>query len=177
MVSRTVAALTPESQGRDGRKQGEKEVDGRTPNPDPATSNTEAPDANKAADENSTRYSTSSKDRKKLSVEECLYLATRGGAACLNLSHKIGDFSVGMEWDAQLIQLSTVAPPSPPGESVDGGEIIPAVELELNDRDEGLVDLWGKETWSEKVAKWLFCGDDRNTRKVFVRGRLVYERR
>ena len=177
MVSRTVAALTPESQSQDGHKQGEKEVDGRNPDPNPATSNAEAPDADKAADQKEPRYSTSSKDRKKLSVEECLYLATRGGAACLNLSHKIGDFSVGMEWDAQLIQLSTVAPPSPPGESVDGGEIIPAVELELNDEDEGLVDLWGKETWSEKVAKWLFCGDDRNTRKVFVRGRLVYERR
>ena len=112
-----------------------------------------------------------------------------------------------MEWDAQLIRLSTVAPPGPPtssspapipgngragrgegggaGEIVSGGDEmgigenedeIVEMEMERGMGDEGLVELWGKETWSEKVAKWLFCGDDRNTRRVYVRGRLVFER-
>lgn len=183
MVSRTVAALTPDDQDQDQ---------------DPTTpSTTQAPPAtDKAADgdgnESSPRYSTPLKDRAKLSVEECLYLATRGGAACLNLSHKIGAFEVGMEWDAQLIQLATIPPPPPEpltpsyshpttrgqgdgeGEGVVGeGE---GDEMGMGNGDEGLVELWGKETWGEKVAKWLFCGDDRNTRKVYVRGRLVWER-
>ena len=130
MVSRTLAAITPESK----------------PNADP--SKPQAP------------QTTTAKDHKKLSVEECLYLATRGGAKCLGLGDKIGAFEVGMEWDAQLIELSEA--------SEDG---------QMAGQDEGLVEVWGKETWSEKVAKWMFCGDDRNTKKVFVRGRLVHERK
>ena len=165
MVSRTVAALTPDDQVQDQDDECAQE-DG---------------DVSK---KNEPKHSTSTKDRKKLSVEECLYLATRGGAACLNLSHKIGAFEVGMEFDAQLIRLSTVPSPSPSppdsshsqtqshdgddGHDGDGGEGI--------GEDEGPVELWGRETWPEKVAKWLFCGDDRNTKRVFVRGRLVWER-
>ena len=180
MVSRTVAALTPDdnqAQNEQKQRQRQKVMDSADPNPDPAAE--EEPSASKAVEEKSSRYLTSTKDRKKLSVEECLYLATRGGASCLGLEQKIGAFEVGMEWDAQLIQLATVPPlPSspPPTKSEDGGggEGRESVEDEMG--DEGLVELWGKETWSERVAKWLFCGDDRNTRKVFVRGRLVYER-
>ena len=170
MVSRTVAALTPDEDSQD---QEGKEVDGSD------RSNPEEENKKKA------RYSTTTKDLKKLSVEECLYLATRGGAACLNLSHKIGAFEVGMEWDAQLIQLSTVPRPNnQSGEEDVKGER--DIEIGEDDEmgmgvvddadDEGVVELWGKETWGEKVAKWLFCGDDRNTRRVYVRGRLVYER-
>lgn len=101
---------------------------------------------------------TTVREHKKLSVEECLYLATRGGARCLGLGEKVGGFEVGMEWDAQLVELAEV-----------GGQ--------GEGEDEGLVELWGEETWEEKVAKWLFCGDDRNTKRVYVRGVLVHERR
>ncbi|CRK13367.1 hypothetical protein BN1723_017337, partial [Verticillium longisporum] len=41
---------------------------------------------------------------------------------------------------------------------------------------QGNVDIFGWETWEEKMAKWLFNGDDRNTKKVWVRGRLVHDR-
>ncbi len=183
MVSRTVAALTPDDeQAQDGQRQ--KVMDGETPDP-AAPSNAEVPHTANAGNEKKAQYSTSAKDRKKLSVEECLYLATRGGASCLGLSQKIGAFEVGMEWDAQLIKLATIPshpapPPSTQSEDVvvdgggGGGE---GIEDEMGvGGDDGLVELWGGETWSEKVAKWLFCGDDRNTRKVFVRGRLVHER-
>ncbi|KAL9627778.1 MAG: hypothetical protein Q9204_006337, partial [Flavoplaca sp. TL-2023a] len=44
----------------------------------------------------------------KLSVAECLFLATRGGATCLGLENRVGAFEVGMEWDAQLIRLESV---------------------------------------------------------------------
>ena len=101
------------------------------------------------------------KDRQKLSVEECLYLATRGGAKCLGLEKKVGAFEVGMCWDAQLVQLA----------SVDDGNF-----ESQHTEEEGLVELWGGETWDEKVAKWVFCGDDRNTKRVWVNGRLVYKR-
>jgi guanine deaminase len=96
-------------------------------------------------------------DACKLSVEEALYLATRGGAKVVGLEKSIGGFEVGKEWDAQLIGLS----------QVDSGEAI-------HDRP---VDVFGWENWSEKIAKWVFNGDDRNTLAVWVKGRLVHERK
>lgn len=149
MVSRTLAALTVE---------------------EPDVESKERPGDNEGVDEIRATHSTSAKDRTKLSVEECLYLATKGGAKCLGLQGKVGGFEVGMEWDAQFVELDAAA--------ADGEE---AAATDDDDEgapgDRGPVELWGKETWGEKVAKWLFCGDDRNTKKVFVRGRLVHERR
>ncbi|KKY38509.1 putative guanine deaminase [Diaporthe ampelina] len=95
----------------------------------------------------------------KLSVEEVLHLATRGGARCVGLDGVVGGFEVGMQWDAQLVALGVV------GEDGGGGG------------GEGNVDVFGWESWEEMVAKWLFNGDDRNTTKVWVKGRLVHERR
>lgn len=149
MVSRTLAALTAEE----------------------PQSNEKSPQGVDAGNEAVAKHSTSAKDRKKLSVEECLYLATKGGAKCLGLEQKVGAFEVGMEWDAQLVELDDAAED---GADEEGGE-------EEGGRADagaaGPVELWGRETWGEMVAKWLFCGDDRNTKKVFVRGRLVHERR
>jgi guanine deaminase len=96
-------------------------------------------------------------DNTKLSIEEVLYLGTKGGAKVVGLEDKIGSFAVGMEWDAQLIGLGSV-------DVEDGG-------------DTGPVDIFGWESWDERVAKWVFNGDDRNTMKVWVKGRLVHERK
>lgn len=141
MVSRTLAALTPEE-------------------PEPKN------EEKKTGDQAQTKHSTSAKDRKKLSVEECLYLATMGGAKCLGLEGKVGGFEVGMQWDAQFVQLDV--DDDDEREEGEGGGV-------SGDKT-GPVELWGKETWGEKVAKWMFCGDDRNTKMVFVAGRLVHER-
>ena len=179
MVSRTVAALTPDDQVQDqddeyAQEDGDVAVGGEN------QVSTTAESGKKEA-----KHSTTSKDRKKLSVEECLYLATRGGAACLNLSHKIGAFEIGMEWDAQLIRMASVDDSPQTQSSVDAAKASNDTEHETTatepaadeiNGDEGPVELWGRETWPEKVAKWLFCGDDRNTKRVFVRGRLVWER-
>ena len=146
MVSRTLAGLTVE---------------------EPDLGKRELPGKEEASDEVNAKHSTDAKDRKKLSVEECLYLATKGGAKCLGLEAKVGAFEVGMEWDAQFVELDD-ATDDVVDEEGDG---------RAESGDGGPVELWGKESWSEKVAKWLFCGDDRNTKKVFVRGRLVHERR
>ncbi|KAI1814485.1 guanine deaminase [Poronia punctata] len=100
------------------------------------------------------------RDRARLSVDEVLYLATKGGAQVVGLADKIGAFEVGMQWDAQLIDLGTVP------------EDVPVDDPAL----ESNVDLFGWETWEERVAKWVFNGDDRNTKKVWVRGQLVHQR-
>ncbi|KAI9683879.1 MAG: hypothetical protein M1829_004213 [Trizodia sp. TS-e1964] len=96
--------------------------------------------------------------REKLAFEEALYMATRGGAKLLGLEDRIGAFEVGMDWDAQLIGLDIV------GINVGRG------------LDHGPVDVFGWETFEDMLAKWVFGGDDRNTRKVWVKGRLVHQR-
>ena len=138
MVSRTLAGLTTATEEEDAIGNDKNEL-------------------LRQGHEVASKHSTTAKDRKKLSVEECLYLATVGGAKCLGFEGKVGGFEVGMLWDAQLVELDD-------GEADD-------------DVDDGPVQLWGGETWGEKVAKWLFCGDERNTKMVFVGGKLVHERR
>lgn len=97
-------------------------------------------------------------DRAKLSVEEALYLATRGGAKVVGLEDRIGGFEVGKDWDAQMISLTEV------GESIGF------------DQNVGPVEIFGGEDWDEKIAKWVYTGDDRNTIAVWVKGRLVHSR-
>ncbi|KAF2084814.1 guanine deaminase [Saccharata proteae CBS 121410] len=92
----------------------------------------------------------------KLAVEEALYLATRGGAKVLGLESRVGGFEVGMEWDAQMVRLGGV-------DELGEGEL------------EGPVDVFGWESWEDRIAKWLYSGDDRNTVAVWVNGRLVHK--
>lgn len=99
-------------------------------------------------------------DEAKLSIEEVLFLGTKGGAQVVGLADKVGSFEVGKEWDAQLIGLGKV------DETEVGGV-----------KDEGGVDIFGWETWDDRVAKWVYNGDDRNTLAVWVKGRLVHERK
>jgi guanine deaminase len=105
----------------------------------------------------------------KLSVEEVLWLATRGGARVVGLDGVVGGFEVGMEWDAQLVGLGEV--------DAQGEAAIAGGDAEEGAAEDGNVDVFGWETWDDRIAKWVFNGDDRNTRKVWVRGRLVHERR
>lgn len=97
-------------------------------------------------------------DSAKLSVAEALFLATRGGAKVVGLEDRIGGFEVGMDWDAQMVMMDPV------------GETIGL------DPKAGLVDVFGGESWEDKVEKWVYCGDDRNTHAVWVKGRLVHNR-
>ena len=86
---------------------------------------------------------------------EGLYLGTMGGAKVVCMEGRLGGFEEGMFWDVQQIELGDVR---------DG---------KGNASD---VDIFGWETWEEKVAKWVWNGDDRNVEKVWVGGRLVHER-
>ncbi|KAL4867621.1 hypothetical protein BDV12DRAFT_198041 [Aspergillus spectabilis] len=102
--------------------------------------------------------------REVLSVEESLYLATRGGAAVVGMEEELGGFEEGMFWDVQLVRLD--AGVSLPLSGKDDGE---------DKKGKGTVDIFGWESWVEKVHKWVWTGDDRNVRRVWVRGVLVHE--
>ena len=85
-----------------------------------------------------------------IGVIEGLWLATVGGAKCVDMAGKLGGFEEGMLWDVQ--------------------------EVSLAEEDGGPVDIFGWETWEERVDKWVWNGDDRNVRRVWVGGRLVHSR-
>jgi guanine deaminase len=111
----------------------------------------------------------------KLSVDETLYLATRGGAAVVDMAEDIGGFDNGMIWDAQLVELGAAKnyTESPldraghcnglAGRSVESGPV-------------GNINLFGNETWQEQIQKWMWNGDDRNVKRVWVQGELVHTR-
>ncbi|KKY24434.1 putative guanine deaminase [Phaeomoniella chlamydospora] len=84
-----------------------------------------------------------------LSVTESLHLATVSGAKVLGLESTVGKFDIGFKFDVQEISLSNSANSN--------------------------VDIFPWETWQEKVEKWVWNGDDRNVRRVWVQGRLVHE--
>ena len=83
-------------------------------------------------------------------VTEALYLGTMGGAKLIGMEGRLGGFETGMLWDVQEIQLG-------------------------NWQNEP-VDIFGWEDWHEKVNKWVWNGDDRNVKRVWVGGRLVHQR-
>lgn len=105
--------------------------------------------------------------RETLSVEEALYLATRGGAKVVDMEDQIGGFEKGMYFDAQLIELGA------PVETLSESEEVMVDGVEM---DAGNIDVFGWENWEEKIAKWVWNGDDRNVRAVWVSGRLVHKR-
>ncbi|KAI3338112.1 guanine deaminase [Ustulina deusta] len=85
---------------------------------------------------------------KGLSISEVFYLATLGGARVCCLDEKIGNFAVGKEFDALLIDSKSPKP-----------GIMTMVE------EHDTIDL--------VFDKFIMTGDDRNIRKVFVCGRQV----
>ncbi|QSZ36449.1 hypothetical protein DSL72_006328 [Monilinia vaccinii-corymbosi] len=113
-------------------------------------------------------------ERDALSVEEVLYLATRGGAEVVGMEERIGGFEVGKQWDAQLVGFGR-----PLMRRNEGGEWEDDVEGGVEGVGVGVgpVDIFGWENWEERIAKWVFNGDDRNTVKVWVKGRLVHQRK
>jgi len=111
-------------------------------------------------------------EESKISVEEALWLATRGGAEVLGLERKVGGLEVGMAWDVILVGADQV-PADQDGE--DAEKMLNGVVHHEGKHTKigGKVDFFGWESWEEKVAKWLFSGDDRNVRAVWVGGELV----
>ncbi|XP_053787845.1 guanine deaminase isoform X2 [Vidua macroura] len=81
-----------------------------------------------------------------LTVEEAFQLATLGGSQALGLDDVIGNFQVGKEFDALLI--NTKASDSP-------------------------FDLFSADDFEDTLQKFLYLGDDRNISEVYVAGKQV----
>lgn len=92
-------------------------------------------------------------DKYALDWKEAFYLATLGGAKALNLDHKIGNFDIGKEFDALLVDVYTK-----------GGQI---------DKFEGTLQSNPDEYALDLLQKFIFVGDDRNIVQVYVKGEKV----
>lgn len=86
---------------------------------------------------------TPNRDYQQLTYKQAFYLATLGGAKALSLDQVTGNFAVGKDFDALLVDVSIMEQP----------------HRSLN------VD--------ELVEKFIYTGDDRNILNVFVAGRKV----
>ncbi|KAG7879738.1 hypothetical protein KL938_003791 [Ogataea parapolymorpha] len=104
-------------------------------------------------------------DHDKISVNESLYLATLGGAKVMGMEQELGSFEVGKKWECQLIDLDTKESP------VDLFDF-------LNPSVEGLLagDPSHISRFQDLIDKWVFNGDDRNVRRVYVNGRCVLDK-
>lgn len=89
--------------------------------------------------------SMNDKDYQAITHKEAFAMATLGGSRVLGLDTKVGNFEVGKEFDALLIDAAAEDSP---------------------------FDCFDDDTDS-MIQKFLYCGDDRNIRKVYVSGRLV----
>ena len=124
---------------------------------------------------------------KPLSIPTLFWLATLGGAQVCNLENKIGSLEVGKSFDAIVVNIrNTSGSPIHPhnlniwgvGDDEDLG-----IETRRRKDDDSLVegDAKADATVEERLReeldamfeRFLFCGDDRNLRRVYVQGRWV----
>ncbi|PKY05655.1 Metallo-dependent hydrolase [Aspergillus campestris IBT 28561] len=106
-----------------------------------------------------------------LTVEDALYLGTRGGAAVVDMADEIGGFDQGMFFDAQLVRLGGDVESSSSTTASSSSSSSPCKSDLVK---KGPVDIFGWEGSVDRVHKWVWNGDDRNVRSVWVRGRLVH---
>ncbi|KAI9024727.1 hypothetical protein DFJ74DRAFT_665918 [Hyaloraphidium curvatum] len=81
-----------------------------------------------------------------LNLAQVLYFATVGGAKVLGLENVVGNFEVGKEFDALVIDL---------------------------ENPENPVDIFPHDTMASIIEKWVYLGDISAIRQVYVRGRMV----
>ncbi|CAG8759618.1 14586_t:CDS:1, partial [Acaulospora morrowiae] len=96
-------------------------------------------------------YMTTPGDGQKpshITLHELFYLATMGGANLVNLENVIGNFEVGKEFDALLIDPESHQSPINCFEGID-------------------------DNIERVFEKFIFLGDERNILRVYVRGKLV----
>lgn len=93
----------------------------------------------------------------QLSIATLLYLATLGGAELCSLSARVGSLESGKAFDALVVSVRADAGnPGICGADGDGGP--------GKDEEDALRGLF---------ERFLFCGDDRNVRRVYVQGKLI----
>ncbi|ORX81183.1 guanine deaminase [Basidiobolus meristosporus CBS 931.73] len=87
-------------------------------------------------------------DDKYLKLPEIFYIATLGGADVLGMKEKLGNFVVGKQFDALIVNPSTRGSP---------------------------IDLFDHDKLNTIFEKFINNGDDRNIAQVFVDGKSIHK--
>lgn len=121
---------------------------------------------------------------KPLKIATLFWLATLGGAQVCNLEHKIGSLEVGKSFDAIVVNIRNTRghphhhPESPPNPNIWGVGDDEELGLDIRRRqvDSG-ADVDEEEKLKQELdamlERLMFCGDDRNLRRVYVQGRWI----
>ncbi|KAJ1565296.1 hypothetical protein HK096_003569 [Nowakowskiella sp. JEL0078] len=99
--------------------------------------------------------------KEPLTLAEVFYLATLGGAKVLGLDKLLGNFEAGKEFDALVIDLNSTGASiadSPEKNSLPGTFT---------------VDVFPHDDKWSMFEKYIYLGDDRNVKEVYVAGRKV----
>jgi guanine deaminase len=99
----------------------------------------------------------------KLSIATLLYLATLGGAGVCCLQDRIGSFEQTKAFDALLVSVREADTGNPAVWGYNPGR----------DLTEGVTAQNANKSLIEWLERFLFCGDDRNIKKVIVQGRTI----
>ena len=127
---------------------------------------------------------------KPLTIPTLFWLATLGGAQVCNLQDKIGSLEVGKAFDAIVVNIRNTSTPSsspvsPHNLNIWGVRDDEELGLETRRRKDDIyvengnarVDMEDKQRLKEELdamlERLLFCGDDRNLRRVYVQGRWI----
>lgn len=127
---------------------------------------------------------------KPLTIPTLFWLATLGGAQVCNLDDKVGSLEVGKAFDAIVVNIRNTSTPSHspvPSHNLNVWGVGDDEDLGLETRrrkDDGSVasgdaradtevDERLKEELDAMLERLLFCGDDRNLRRVYVQGRWI----
>ena len=127
---------------------------------------------------------------KPLTIPTLFWLATSGGAQVCNLENKVGSLEVGKSFDAIVVNIrntpgSPLSPGSPHNLNIWGVGDDEELGIETRRRKEDVSVGEGdakandnlenrlKEELDAMLERFLFCGDDRNLRRVYVQGRWI----
>ncbi|TFY67024.1 hypothetical protein EVJ58_g1881 [Rhodofomes roseus] len=109
---------------------------------------------------------------RQLPVATLLHLATLGGAEVCGLGSRVGQLAPGRAFDALVVSIRTDAGnPAVWSADLDARLHVGASGGELG--HEGGRGQTETEELEGMLERFLFCGDDRNVRRVYVQGRLV----
>ena len=134
---------------------------------------------------------------KPLKIATLFWLATLGGARVCKLEHKIGSLKVGKSFDAIVVNIRNTSahshhhhhhhhhhhnPVSPHNPDIWGVGDDEELGLDIRRRKDDADGNGGadvddqkklKEELDAMLERLLFCGDDRNFRRVYVQGQWI----
>ena len=109
---------------------------------------------------------------RQLRIATLLYLATQGGADVCCLSSRIGSLEPGKAFDALVVSARTNA--GNPG--LWGADLDTNLGITTPDgvgKDHNGHNRTATKVLEGMLERFLFCGDDRNIRRVYVQGRFI----